>query len=98
MAVPQVSPSGAPNGEHPSVAELDQLAATMKDVRDGCHNRAFELDEIESSLVGTHMSGAQAAAVREAVQGARELGRRLLQSLDDGEIRLESLRQLPADQ
>ncbi len=43
------------------------------------------------------MSASNATAVMLAVQEARELGRRLLGSLEDDEVRLRALRQLLAD-
>jgi hypothetical protein len=43
------------------------------------------------------MSASNAAAVMLALQEFRELGRRLLGSLDDDEVRLRALRQLLAD-
>ena len=72
-------------------AQLDQVAATLKDVRAGCHTRRQELDGIEAQLTTTNMSAGQAAALMEALQEARDLGQRLLMSLDVEDVRLSNL-------
>ena len=77
--------------------ELERLAATLSDVRAACYTRGQALDEIEARLASADMSASQATALREALKRAREVGERLLKSLDDDDVRLIGLRRLLAD-
>jgi hypothetical protein len=88
MTAPCTTRQFRPSDEHTAGTELDKLAATIREVRAGCLQRALELDRVEAHLSTSEISAQQAAALREAVAQARELGRRLLESLDAHDIRL----------
>ncbi len=97
MTVPDSVAPGARKGDDAVGAEIDQLAATLRDIRAGYRKRRQEVDEIEAHVSTSEMSAGQAAAVMAALHQARELGRRLLDSLDDDEVRLRKLRELLAE-